>query len=202
MFTAVASPSRITRQTAQQKRNDVQRMSRSSFHPQGDPAAAEQLLPLVYEELRKLAAAKMAQEKPGQTIQATALVHEVYLRLSGSDQKWSSRAHFFGAAAEAMRRILVEKARRKAGQQAGGDWQRLNISCIDPETPAADVDLLGLHEALEKLAAKDARKAELVKLRFFAGLTNEQAAHMLGITPRTAYADWRYAKAWLRVEMS
>jgi RNA polymerase sigma factor (TIGR02999 family) len=99
-----------------------------------------------------------------------------------------------------MRRILVENARRKAGPQTGGDWQRLDISCIDPETPAADV--LGLHEALEKLAAKDARKAELVKLRFFAGLTNEQAAHMLGITPRTADADWSYAKAWLRVEMS
>ena len=169
---------------------------------EGDPTAAEQLLPLVYDELRKLAAAKMAQEKPGQTLQATALVHEAYLRLMGCNHQWSSRGHFFGAAAEAMRRILVENARRKAGPQAGGELQRLDISCIDPESRAADVNLLELDEALEKLAAKDARKAELVKLRFFAGLTNEQAAHMLGITPRTAYADWSYAKAWLRVEMS
>jgi RNA polymerase sigma factor (TIGR02999 family) len=170
----------------------------------GDPSAAEQLLPLVYEELRKLAAAKLAQEKPGQTIQATALVHEAYLRLVDveNSQKWNGRGHFFGAAAEAMRRILVESARRKAGPEAGGELQRLRLSNIDPEIQKPDLDLLALNEALDKLAAKDARKAELIKLRFFAGLTNEQAAEVLGISPRTACTDWSYAKAWLRVEMS
>jgi RNA polymerase sigma factor (TIGR02999 family) len=170
----------------------------------GDPSAADQLLPLVYEELRKLASAKMAHEKPGQTLQATALVHEAYLRLVAGEnqQHWNSRAHFFGAAAEAMRRILVENARRKAGPEAGGKLQRVEISCVEPETESTDVDLLALDEALARLAAKDPRKAELVKLRFFAGLTNEQAANLLGITARTAYADWGYAKAWLHVEMS
>jgi RNA polymerase sigma factor (TIGR02999 family) len=170
----------------------------------GDQDAAQQLLPVVYDELRKLAAAKMAHEKPGQTLQATALVHEAYLRLVDREkqQQWNSRGHFFAAAAEAMRRILIESARRKAGPEAGGGLKHLEISCVDPETPRMDVDLLALHEALDRLAAKDARKAELVKLRFFAGLTNEEAALVLGITPRTAYADWSYAKAWLRVEMS
>jgi RNA polymerase sigma factor (TIGR02999 family) len=170
----------------------------------GDVNAAEQLLPEVYTELRRLAAAKLANERPGQTLQATALVHEAYLRLAGpSDgQKWNSRGHFFGAAAEAMRRILVENARRKAGPNAGGDLRRAEISCVDVEDPQTDVDLLGLHEALDRLGEQDARKAELVKLRFFAGLTNEQAAEVLGITARTAYSDWKYAKAWLRVEMS
>ena len=169
-----------------------------------DPTIAVRLLPLVYDELRRLAAAKMAHEKPGQTLQATALVHEAYLRLvdAGVAKPWNGRGHFFAAAAEAMRRILVENARRKAGPKAGGDLRRLNISIVEPETPSEEVDLLALHEALDRLAAKDARKAELVKLRFFAGLTNEQAAHALGITPRTAYADWNYAKAWLRLEMS
>jgi RNA polymerase sigma factor (TIGR02999 family) len=169
----------------------------------GDPQAAEKLLPLVYDELRKLAAVKLAQEKPGQTLQATALVHDVYIRLVDVDQAqhWNSRGHFFGAAAEAMRRILVENARRKAGLQAGGGMQRLDISHIDPEFQESDVDLLALHEALERLATKDSRKAELVKLRFFAGLTNEQAAEALEITARTAYTDWAYAKAWLRVEI-
>jgi RNA polymerase sigma factor (TIGR02999 family) len=170
----------------------------------GDPNAADQLLPLVYDELRKLAAAKMSYEKPGQTLQATALVHEAYLRLVAGEnqQRWNSRAHFFGAAAEAMRRILVENARRKAGPEAGGRMQRVEISCVEPETERNEVDLLALDEALARLAAKDPRKAELVKLRFFAGLTNEQAAELLGITARTAYADWGYAKAWLRLEMS
>jgi RNA polymerase sigma factor (TIGR02999 family) len=170
----------------------------------GDPNAADQLLPLVYDELRKLAAAKMASEKPGHTLQATALVHEAYLRLVAAEnqQRWNSRAHFFGAAAEAMRRILVENARRKAGPEAGGRLQRVEISCVEPETARTDVDLLALDEALARLAAKDPRKGELVKLRFFAGLTNEQAAELLGITSRTAYADWGYAKAWLRLEMS
>ena len=170
----------------------------------GDPAAAEQLLPLVYDELRKLAAAKIAHEKPGQTLQATALVHEAYLRLVAGEnqQRWNSRAHFFGAAAEAMRRILVENARRKAGPESGGKLQRVEISCVEPETTKTEVDLLALDEALTRLAAKDPRKAELVKLRFFAGLTNEQAANLLGVTARTAYADWGYAKAWLRADMS
>jgi RNA polymerase sigma factor (TIGR02999 family) len=171
---------------------------------QGDSSVAEQLLPLVYDELRKLAAQKMAQERPGQTLQATALVHEAYVRLVDVQkaQHWNSRGHFFGAAAEAMRRILVENARRKAGPEAGGASQRLEISHIDPEFPQPGPDLLALHEALDRLAAKDARKAELVKLRFFAGLTNEQAAELLGISARTAYTDWGYAKAWLQVEMS
>ena len=170
---------------------------------QGDPHAAEKLLPLVYDELRKLAAVKLAQEKPGQTLQATALVHDAYIRLVDVEkaQHWNSRGHFFGAAAEAMRRILVENARRKAGPHAGGGMQRLDISHVDPEIEESKLDLIALHEALDRLAVKDARKAELVKLRFFAGLTNEQAAQALGITARTAYTDWAYAKAWLRVEI-
>ena len=170
----------------------------------GDPIAAEQLLPLVYDELRKLAAAKLANEKPGQTLQATALVHDAYIRLVDVEkaQHWNSRGHFFGAAAEAMRRILVENARRKSGPEAGGGRQRLDISHVDPEADKPQLDLLSLNDALDRLAMKDSRKAELVKLRFFAGLTNEQAAQSLGITARTAYADWRYAKAWLRAEMA
>ena len=170
----------------------------------GDPSAAEQLLPLVYDELRKLAAAKLANEKPGQTLQATALVHDAYIRLVDAEkaQHWNSRGHFFGAAAEAMRRVLVENARRKSGPEAGGGRHRLDISQVDPEADKPQLDLLSLNDALDRLALKDSRKAELVKLRFFAGLTNEQAAQTLGITARTAYADWRYAKAWLRVEMA
>lgn len=170
----------------------------------GDPAAAEQLLPLVYDELRKLAAAKLAQEKPGQTLQATALVHEAYLRLVDTKkvQHWNSRGHFFAAAAEAMRRILVEQARHKASAEAGGGMRRLDISHVHPQAAQPTLDVLALHESLDRLAAKDARKAELVKLRFFAGLTNEQAAMVLGITPRTAFADWDYARAWLRVDMA
>jgi RNA polymerase sigma factor (TIGR02999 family) len=171
---------------------------------QGDGHAAEQLLPVVYDELSKLAAAKMAHEKPGQTLQATALVHEAYIRLVDRHEAehWNSRGHFFAAAAETMRRILVEQARRKAGVEAGGGLLRLQISQVDPETQKPGLDVLMLHEALEKLAAKDPRKADLVKLWFFAGLTNEQAAHLLGITARTACADWGHAKAWLRVEMA
>lgn len=170
----------------------------------GDLAATEQLLPLVYNELRRLAAAKMAQERPGHTLEATALVHEAYLRLAepGKAQQWTSRGHFFGAAAEAMRRILVEDARRKAGPEAGGEMQRLEISQVAPELQESKIDILALHGALDRLAARDARKAELVKLRFFAGLTNEQAAELLGISARTAFADWGYARAWLKVEMS
>ena len=176
---------------------------------QGDPHAAAELLPLVYDELKKLAAQRMAQEKPGQTLQATALVHEAYLRLvpsggtpSPQDQHWDSRGHFFAAAAEAMRRILVEQARRKKSVKAGGEFQRIALSEVEPAIEAPHLDLLALHEALEKLQARDSRKAALVKLRFFAGLTNEQAAHALGIATSTADADWAYAKSWLRAEMS
>jgi RNA polymerase sigma factor (TIGR02999 family) len=174
---------------------------------QGDAQAAGQLLPLVYEELRKLAARKMAEEKPGQTLQATALVHEAYLRLVASrdasaprDHRWNSRGHFFAAAAEAMRRILVERARHKKSIKAGGGHQRVQLGDIAVEDEPGD-DLLLLHEALQKFEEKDKRKADLVKLRFFAGLTNEEAARMLGVSTSTADNDWAYARAWLRLEM-
>ena len=172
---------------------------------QGDPTAAEQLLPLVYDELRKLAAQRMAQEAPGQTLQATALVHEAYIRLVDVEKvlHWDSRGHFFAAAAEAMRRILVETARRKAGPEAGGGHRRVELSQVDLETQGCpQFDLLALSDALDKLSEKDARAVDLVKLRFFAGLTNQQAAQALGISPSSAYEDWSYAKCWLRVEMS
>jgi RNA polymerase sigma factor (TIGR02999 family) len=170
----------------------------------GDQQASEELLPLVYEELRKLAASRMSSERPEQTLQATALVHEAYIRLVDTDKAkaWNSRGHFFAAAAEAMRRILVERARKKAGPVAGGEHVKVSLSSVDPADSGSGIDVLALNEALECLAAKSPRKAELVKLRFFAGLTNEQSAEALGVTPRTAYADWSYAKAWLRVEMS
>jgi RNA polymerase sigma factor (TIGR02999 family) len=171
---------------------------------QGDPHAAEQLLPLVYEELRRLAAQKLAQEKPGQTLQATALVHEAYLRLVGEseEQHWNSRGHFFAAAAEAMRRILVEQARHKRSAKAGGQLQRVELHEEQVAAPSRNVDLLALDEALNKLAGHDRRKAELVKLRFFAGLTLRQAAAALGIAESTADADWAYAKSWLRLELA
>lgn len=171
---------------------------------QGDPQAAERLLPLVYDELRRLAAEKMAQEKPGQTLEATALVHEAYIRLVDVQkaQHWDSRGHFFAAAAEAMRRILVERARRKQALKACGNLSRVDISDLEPATDGPSLDLLALHEALEKLAAKAPRKAELVKLRFFAGLTIQQAAEAIGISTSTADEDWAYAKCWLRVEMT
>jgi len=167
---------------------------------QGDPHAAEQLLPLVYDELRNLAAAKLAQEKPGQTLQATALVHEAYLRLV-DDQQFDNRSHFFAAAAEAMRRILVECARHKQSIKAGGAVQRLELAEVEAAIPPPDDDLLALHEALDKLEAQDKRKADLVKLRFFAGLTNEQAAQTLGISSSTADNDWAYARSWLRLKI-
>jgi RNA polymerase sigma factor (TIGR02999 family) len=171
---------------------------------QGDPSAAEQLLPLVYDELRKLAAAKMSQEKPDETLQATALVHEAYIRLVDADkaQHWNSRGHFFSAAAEAMRRILVENARRKASLRRGGDFKRIDVSDLEQTAECPQLDLLALHEALEKLALKSPRNAELVKLRFFAGLSNQQAAELLGIATSTADEDWAYAKCWLRLEMT
>jgi RNA polymerase sigma factor (TIGR02999 family) len=171
---------------------------------QGDPHAAEQLLPLVYEELRKLAAARLAQEKPGQTLQATALVHEAYLRLVDVEQArhWNSRGHLFAAAAEAMRRILVERARHKQTQKAGGGYRRLDFDAIDPAVEHGDSDrLLALDEALRQLEAEEPRKAKLVKLRFYAGLTTEQAAAALGVSVSTAEKDWAYARSWLRVAM-
>src|SRR4051812_46177189 len=169
----------------------------------GDPQAAEQLLPLVYDELRKLASQRLAQEKPGQTLQATALVHEAYMRLVDADGggAWNGRGHFFAAAAEAMRRILVEQARRKAGPKAGGDRQRVDLDAVEPAIEGPRVDLIALDEALTALEAKDRRKADLVRLRFFAGLSVEQAAKALGVSVATANNDWSYAKGWLRLAM-
>jgi len=170
----------------------------------GDPQAAEQLLPLVYEELRKLAVARLASERPGQTLQATALVHEAYLRLVNSEpvQKWDSRGHFFAAAAEAMRRVLVDIARHKQSQRAGGDRQRIELSLVDRDIPGPQLDVLALDDALQRLMARDARAAELVKLRFFAGLTVSEAAQVLAISVATAENDWAYAKSWLKLQMS
>lgn len=170
---------------------------------QGDPRAAQQLLPLVYDELRRLAAHKLAQEKPGQTLQATALVHEAYLRLVDQNavRDWNSRGHFFAAAAEAMRRILIEQARRRKTLRAGGTHERIALSDVPQSAPDEPLDLIALDEALQKLEQHSPRRAELVKLRYFAGLTIEQAAEALGIAPSTASADWVYAKSWLRLEM-
>jgi len=170
---------------------------------QGDPHAADELLPLVYEELRKLAAQKLARESPGQTLQATALVHEAWLRLGGDDQPaWDNRGHFFAAAAEAMRRILIDNARRKRTLRHGGGAVRVNLDALELAANMDDEQLLALNEALEQFAAHDARKAELVKLRFFAGLTNEQAARVLKVSEPTAKRDWAYARAWLYREMN
>ena len=169
----------------------------------GDPAAAEELLPLVYEELRKLATAKLAQERPGQTLQATALVHESYLRLVGSgerQQQWDHRGHFFSAAAEAMRRILVDAARHKSSQKRGGGYCRLNLdeaATVGPAEGGTNDDLLALDEALALLEIEEPAKAQLVKLRFFAGLTLEESAQTLGISLATAKRHWIYARAWL-----
>jgi RNA polymerase sigma factor (TIGR02999 family) len=166
---------------------------------QGDPHAAEQLLPLVYDELRKLAAERLAHEKPGQTLQATALVHEAYLRLVDVDQArhWDNRGHFFAAAAEAMRRILVENARRRRSEKHGGQLQRVDFEAAQSlAEPPAD-DLLALDEALDQLAVEDPVKAELVKLRCFAGLSHQEAAEVLGISRATADRHWAYAKSWL-----
>jgi RNA polymerase sigma factor (TIGR02999 family) len=166
---------------------------------QGDPSAAEQLLPLVYDELRRLAAQKLAHEKPGQTLQATALVHEAYLRLVDADQAqhWSSKGHFFAAAAEAMRRILVEAARRKHSLKRGAGRRPQPLEEARLVAPRAEDDVLAVDDALGRLAAADAEAAALVKLRFFGGLTSEQAAETLGISPRTAARMWRYARAFL-----
>jgi RNA polymerase sigma factor (TIGR02999 family) len=166
----------------------------------GDPAAAEQLLPLLYDELRKLAASHMSREKPGQTLDATALVHEAYLRLVG-DQHFDNRRHFFAAAAEAMRRILVENARRKQRLKHGGDRQRQPLHADLVVCPEADEEILALDAALAKFAAADPLKARLVELRYFAGLTGDQAAEMLDISASTADRHWVFARAWLRREM-
>jgi RNA polymerase sigma factor (TIGR02999 family) len=170
---------------------------------QGDPRATEQLLPLVYEELRRLAAERLVDEKPGQTLQATALVHEAYLRLVDSDQlqEWNSRGHFFAAAAEAMRRILIDRARHKRSLKAGGDRLRQELPDIEEPSTEPEVDVLALDEALQTLEKQDERKAKLVKLRFFARLTIEQAAQVLGIATSTAQNDWAYARYWLRLEI-
>jgi RNA polymerase sigma factor (TIGR02999 family) len=163
----------------------------------GEPQAADQLLPLVYDELRRVASAKLARERPGHTLQATALVHEAYLRVVGSAQNWDNRRHFFAAAAEAMRRILVERARRQRRQRHGGEQRRVDLDADDIPVEAPPVDLLALDEALEGLAREDAQKAELVKLRFFAGLSEQEAAEVLGISRATAARHWAYARAWL-----
>jgi len=174
----------------------------------GDPSAAEQLLPLVYDELRRLAAQKLAQEKPGQTLQATALVHEAYARLVESgetavcgERRWDSRGHFFAAAAEAMRRILIDRPRKKRSTKRGGAHKRLNIDALDLATQAAPDQLLAINDALAKLAREDPAAARLVELRYFAGLTVEEAGKAIGVSTATAYRHWKYARAWLHSEL-
>ena len=171
---------------------------------QGNPRAAEQLLPVVYDELRKLAGQRLAHEEPGQTLDATALVHEAYVRLVDTDQAqhWNSRGHFFAAAAEAMRRILIEQARHKASVKAGGKLQRMELSEIEPALPGPEIDLLALNDALVQLEQADPRAAAVVKVRFFAGLTTQEAATALGISLATAENDWAYAKCYLRLQLS
>jgi RNA polymerase sigma factor (TIGR02999 family) len=171
---------------------------------QGDPHAADELLPLVYEDLRRLAAQRLAQEAPGQTLQATALVHEAYMRLLGGEgdgQRWQGRGHFFGAAALAMRRILVENARRKQRRKHGGSYQRLDLDTADLAAAEPDERVLALDAALEKFAQRHPEHARLVQLRYFGGLTGAQAAEVLGISPSTADRHWVFARAWLRREI-
>lgn len=170
---------------------------------QGDLSAAEQLLPLVYDELRKLAAQKLSREKPGQTLEPTALVHEAYLRLVDTDRaaQWHSRSHFFAAAAEAMRRILIDNARRKKRRKRGGDRKRVNLESADLVTRTPPEELLVFDESLSKLAAEDARAGQLVELHYYTGLSIEEAGKLLGLARSTAYEHWAYAKAWLHVEL-
>jgi RNA polymerase sigma factor (TIGR02999 family) len=170
---------------------------------EGEPHAAEQLLPLVYDELRKLAAERMAQERPGQTLQATALVHEAYLRLVDVEraQRWNSRGHFFAAAAEAMRRILLETARRKKSPKHGGKFAQHDLDAVDLAAPESPEEVLALDEALHKLAERDKAAADVVRLRFYAGLPLPEVAKLLGISPRTADRLWAYARAWLHQEI-
>lgn len=181
--------------------SDVTRML--SAIEQGDPHAAAQLLPLVYNELRQLAAQKLSHEKPGQTLDATALVHEAYLRLVDQEQAqhWDGRGHFFAAAAEAMRRVLIDRARAKHAEKRGGIRQRLDVDAIDLATTAAPDQLLALDDALTKLAHGDPAAARLVELRYFAGLTVDEAGKALGISTATAYRHWNYARAWLHNEL-
>jgi RNA polymerase sigma factor (TIGR02999 family) len=180
--------------------SDVTRILDAIGH--GDAQAADKLLPLVYQELRKLAAAKMALEAPGQTLQPTALVHEAWLKLVGNeDRKWNDRTHFFAAAAEAMRRILVDNARRKRASRHGGGQVRVELADLSVAAPSDD-QLLVVNEALEKFAAQDKQKAELVKLRYFVGMTIEEAAQVLGISEPTAKRYWAYARAWLYEEIT
>ena len=181
--------------------NDVSQIL--SAIEQGEPKAAEQLLPLVYDELRKLAAQKMGRETPGHTLEATALVHEAYLRLVDSDtvQRWDSRGHFFAAAAEAMRRILIDSARQKQSLKRGGDRERIDLDQIDVPAPHQPEQMLALDDALTKLAKTDAQAADLVKLRYFVGFTVEEAAAALGISQRSADFLWVYARTWLQREL-
>jgi RNA polymerase sigma factor (TIGR02999 family) len=167
----------------------------------GDPTAAAEILPLVYAELRQLAAAKMAREVPGHTLQPTALVHEAWLRLAGPTQSWNGRSHFFAAAAEAMRRILVENARRKARIRHGERQPHIDIETLDLADSSADEQILAMHDALEKLAARDPTGAELIKLRFFVGFSQAEAARLLGVPERTATRIWSFARAWLYEEL-
>jgi RNA polymerase sigma factor (TIGR02999 family) len=169
---------------------------------QGDPTAADKLLELVYEDLRRLATSRMAQEAPGQTLQSTALVHEAWLRLVGAkNQNFENRAHFFSAAAEAMRRILIDNARRKLRQRHGGDWERVDLGKQDLAAPAADQQLLAVHEVLDKLAMEHPLQAEVVKLRYFAGMTNEEVAQVLGVSVTTVKNYWTFARTWLLHEI-
>lgn len=181
--------------------SDVTRMLESIQH--GDPKAADELIPLVYQELRKLAAQKMAREQPGHTLQATALVHEAWLRLGADAQPgWQNRAHFFAAASEAMRRILVERVRRKHREKRGGGAEHVDVDELEIAAPLGnEEEALAVHEALDRLAAQDARKAEVVKLRYFVGFSFEETAEVLGISVPTAKRDWAYARAWLHQEI-
>jgi len=168
----------------------------------GDKKAAEELLPLVYDELRRLAAARMAHESPGQTLQATALVHEAWLRLVGSNETvWNGRGHFFGAAAEAMRRILLDRARKKGRVRHGGNLQRLDLDQVTVATQDSDDVIIALHDALEKLAAESPQKAEIVKLRYFGGLEHAEIAEVLGVSEPTVRRHWAYARSWLYAEL-
>ena len=171
---------------------------------QGDPSASERLLPLVYDELRVLARQRLAHEKPGQTLQATALVHEAYLRLAGNhnDQSWDNRGHFFAAAAEAMRQILIQNARRKRSEKRGGALNRVEFKDAELATPQKTIDILALDEAIDQLADHDATVAELAKLRIFAGLSVDDAGAVLGLPHTTAYRQWTYAQAWLRARLN
>ncbi len=181
--------------------SDVTRILQAA--QQGDPTAADQLLPLVYDELRRLAASKMANEASGHTLQPTALVHEAWMRLVGTDNPtFAGRAHFFAASAEAMRRILIDRARRKNALRHGGKQERVNVQNVDIASPDADDQLLAVNEAIDKLAAQDPIEAQLVKLRYFVGLTVDEAASLLDISPRTARNYWAHARTWLYHEIT